>query len=117
MCKTNIFYVTKSKIEGKGLFTKVSLKKGECAGLLAKVYGVSNFNDKPHGIYINHSDDNNLNLKITVDKKNSVIYILGVANRYIPENTELSANYHSEYAPTPNFINNKDYPFDELINS
>jgi hypothetical protein len=115
MCKTNIFYVTKSKIEGKGLFTNVDLKEGECAGLLARVYGVNKFNDKPHGIFINHSNNSNLDLDITVDKKNRVIYILGIANRNIPEGTELTANYHSEYAPTPNFVNDKDYPFDKLM--
>jgi SET domain-containing protein len=116
MCKTNIFYVDKSKIEGKGLFTKKSLKAGVCAGLLARVYGVDKFNDKPHGIYINHSKDNNLDLSITVDKENEIIYILGIANRDIPANTELTANYYSKYAPTPNFINTKKYPFSELLN-
>ena len=64
MCKTNIFYVTKSKIEGKGLFTKVALEAGTCAGLLAKVHGVNNFNDKPHGIFINHSNDYNLDFDV-----------------------------------------------------
>jgi hypothetical protein len=116
MCRSNIFYVDDSGIEGKGLFTKIALKRGECAGLLARVYGVANFNDKPFGIYINHSKDYNLDLNVSIDKKNKVIYILGVANRDIPENTELSANYRHKFAPTPNFINGKEYPFDELIN-
>jgi hypothetical protein len=117
MCKTNIFYVTKSKIEGKGLFTKVALEAGTCAGLLAKVHGVNNFNDKPYGIFINHSSDYNLDLDITVDKEKKIIYVRGISNRYIPANTELTANYHDKYAPTPNFINNKNYPFEKFINN
>ena len=115
MCRTNIFYVNKSKIEGKGLFTNTPLDAGSCAGILARVYGEDNFNDKPHGIYINHSSDNNVDLTITVDKQKRIIYVLAITNRYIPKDTELTANYHSKYAPTPNFINKKKYPFDEFL--
>ena len=114
-CRTNIFYVDKSKIEGKGLFTNTPLDAGSCAGLLARVYGVDKFNDKPYGIYINHSSDNNVDLTITVDKQKRIIYVLAITNRYIPKGTELTANYNDKYAPTPNFINKNKYPFDEFL--
>ena len=80
MCKTNILYIDNSEIEGKGLFANSDLDVGECVGLLARVLGDSNFNDKPFGRYINHSENPNLDLnnflisrvncsKTTVSKK------------------------------------------------
>jgi hypothetical protein len=54
MCRSNILYRDKSLIEGYGLYSKINLKKGTCVGLLARVYGNSNFDDLPHGRFINH---------------------------------------------------------------
>lgn len=111
MCKTNILYIDNSNIEGKGLFCKQSVSLGECIGLLARVYGDANFDDKPYGRFINHSEDNNLDLKIVKDKTNRIIYVLGVANKYIFKGEELTANYTDTNAPKPNFITNKSYNF------
>ena len=115
MCRSNILYIDKSKIEGKGLFSKVDVASGECVGLLARVYGDNQFNDKPFGRYINHLEKCNLDLKITKDKKNKVIYVLGVANRDIPKGTELTANYYHENAPKPNFKTTKSYEFNTKL--
>ena len=115
MCKTNILYIDKSNIEGKGLFCKHHLSVGDCVGLLARVYGNAHFDDKPYGNFINHSEDNNLNLKIVKDKKNRIIYVLGVTNRYIPKGEELTANYTDENAPKPNFITKESYNFTKKL--
>jgi len=117
MCKINILYIDNSNIEGKGLFCKESISIGECVGLLARVYGDNKFDDKPHGRFINHSEDNNLDLKIIKDKKNRIIYVLGIANRYIPKGEELTANYKDKNAPKPNFISNESYNFLKKLNS
>ena len=113
----DILYIDNSQIEGKGLFCKESISIGECVGLLARVYGDNKFDDKPHGRFINHSEDNNLDLKIIKNKKNRIIYVLGIANRYIPRGEELTANYTDENAPKPNFITDKSYNFIKKLNS
>ena len=115
MCKTNILYIDISPIEGKGLFCKKDINIGECVGCLARVYGDSKFDDKPYGRFINHSEENNLNLHIVRDKKNRVIYVLGIANKYIPKGNELTANYTDKNAPKPNFISNESYEFNKKI--
>lgn len=117
MCKTNILYIDNSEIEGKGLFANSDLDVGECVGLLARVLGDSNFNDKPFGRYINHSENPNLDLKITCDKKNNIIYVLGIANKYIKKGVELTANYNDKFAPKPNFINTNSYNFKKIMRS
>jgi SET domain-containing protein len=116
MCKTNILYIDNSIIEGKGLFCKESIHVGECVGLLARVYGDDKFDDKPYGRFINHSEDSNLDLKIVKDKKNRIIYVLGVANCFITKGNELTANYLDKNAPKPNFITNESYNFYERFN-
>jgi hypothetical protein len=113
MCKINILYIDNSEIEGKGLFCKQSVSVGECVGVLARVYGDDKFDDKPHGRFINHSEDNNLDLKTVKDKTNRIIYVLGIANKYIPKGNELTANYTDRNAPKPNFITNESFGFFE----
>jgi len=113
MCKINILYIDNSQIEGKGLFCKQTVSVGECVGVLARVYGDDKFDDLPHGRFINHSEDNNLNLKTVKDHKNRIIYVLGIANKYIPKGNELTANYTDRNAPKPNFITNESYGFFE----
>lgn len=113
MCKINILYIDNSQIEGKGLFCKKSLSVGECVGVLARVYGDDKFDDKPHGRFINHSEDNNLDLKIIKDYKNRIIYVLGISNKYIYKGEELTANYTDINAPKPNFITNESFGFFE----
>ena len=113
MCKINILYIDNSQIEGKGLFCKKSLSVGECVGVLARVYGDDKFDDKPYGRFINHSEDNNLDLKIVKDKTNRIIYVLGIANKYISKGEELTANYTDKNAPKPNFITNESFGFFE----
>lgn len=117
MCKTNILFIKKSKIEGKGLFCKNDLMKNDCIGLLAKVYGDDNFDDEPYGRYINHSYKNNIDLKLIKDKEKRVIYVLGIANKYIPKNEELLANYNHSNAPKPNFITERSFNFDNKLNN
>jgi len=116
MCKVNILYIDDSNVQGKGLFCKKPLKKGTCVGLLAKVYGDDNFDDKPFGRFINHSDDFNLDLKVIRDVQNKIIYVLGISNRYIKNGKELTANYLDRYAPKPNFITKRSYRFDDKLN-
>lgn len=116
MCKINILFIDNSIIEGKGLFCKKSIKKGSCVGLLAKVYGDDVFDDKPFGRYINHSDENNLDLKIIKDIENKIIYVLGIANKYIEKGEELTADYLSRYAPKPNFKTKRSYRFEDKLN-
>ena len=113
MCKTNILYIDNSLIEGKGLFCKQNLEIGECVGLLARVYGDDKFDDKPYGRFINHSEENNLDLKIVKDKIKRIIYVLGIANKYIFKGNELTANYKDKKAPKTNFITNESYGFYE----
>jgi len=105
MCRTNILFINESNIHGNGLFCKINLNKGDCIGLLARVYGKDNFDDKPYGNYINHSKENNIKLDIINDVSNSVVYVIGKANKYIKAGEELTANYLDKYAPRPNFIN------------
>ena len=116
MCYLNILYISHSEIEGKGLFCKKSLSVGDCVGLLARVYGDDKFDDKPYGRFINHSEENNLDLKIVKDKMNRIIYVLGIANKYIYKGEELTANYTDKNAPKPNFITNESYGFFERFN-
>ena len=115
MCLTNILYKGNSKIHGTGLFSKKDINIGDCIGLLAKVYDDYTFDDEPYGRYINHSTDNNINLKINVYKINKIIYVLGIANTYIPKGYELTANYNDKFAPKPNFINKKPYNFVKIL--
>jgi SET domain-containing protein len=116
MCRSNILYIDKSNIEGRGLFCKKDLKIGECVGLLARVYGDDKFDDKPFGRYINHFEDSNLDLKIVSNLENRIIYVLGVANKYISKGNELTANYKDKNAPKPNFITNRSYNFEKKLN-
>ena len=97
-------------------FCKKSLKKGTCVGLLAKVYGDDNFDDKPFGRFINHSKDYNLDLKVIRDVENKIIYVIGISNRYIKTGKELTANYLDRYAPKPNFITRRSYRFEDKLN-
>lgn len=115
MCKINILYIDKSTIEGYGLFCKKPLKYGECIGILARVYGDSEFNDKPYGRYINHSENNNIDLELVRDRKNKIIYVLGVSNKYINEGEELFANYLDENAPKPNFVSKESFKFNKKL--
>ena len=115
MCRSNILYRDKSLIEGYGLYSNINLKKGTCVGVLARVYGDSKFDDLPHGRFINHSTNCNLDLKITIDEKKKIIYVLGVANENINVGTELTADYHSKYAPKPNFVNKNSYNFNKYF--
>ena len=117
MCKTNILVIKKSLIEGKGLFCKYDLKKNDCIGLLAKVYGDDYFDDDPFGRYINHSNKNNIDLKLVRDQEKRIIYVLGIANKYIPKNEELTANYNDSNAPKPNFITERSFNFDKKLNN
>jgi SET domain-containing protein len=117
MCLTNILYTSKSKIEGLGLFSNKNLETGDCIGLLAKVYSDNNFDDLPYGRYINHNDNPNIDLKLNVDKKNKIIYVLGIANKYIKKGNELTADYNDKFAPKPNFINEKPYNFEKILKS
>lgn len=105
MCRSNILYRDKSFIDGHGLFSKVILKKGTCIGLLARVYSDSNFDDLPFGRFINHSNNCNINLKLTIDNTNKIIFVLGIAKEDIKRGTELTVDYNSKYAPKPNFLN------------
>jgi len=115
MCKLNLLYKDKSYIEGNGLFCKESLQIGDCIGLLARVYGDDNFDDKPFGRNINHSNNSNIDLKLIKDRDNQIIYVLGIANKYINKGEELTANYNHTNAPKPNFINRKSFNFDKKI--
>ena len=115
MCYSNILYHDISSIEGNGLFSKINIKKGTCIGLLARVYGDAKFDDIPYGIYINHSQNCNINLKITIDKKKRIIYVIGIAKDYIRSGEELTADYNSKYAPKPNFLNENSFNFDSYF--
>lgn len=116
MCKTNILYVDKSKIEGNGLFSKINLNKNTCIGLLAVVYGDDEFDDKPYGNFINHSKNNNITLELVVDKKKEIIYVIGKTNKYINKGEELTANYYDKNAPKPNYKTNESFEFDKKLN-
>jgi SET domain-containing protein len=116
MCYSNILYIDNSEIEGSGLFSKKNINRGECVGLLARVYGDDMFDDQPYGRYINHSSKSNLDLKIVKDKLNRIIYVLGIANKYISKGEELTANYLDKYAPKPNFKTDKSYKFEKKLN-
>jgi SET domain-containing protein len=116
MCYSNVLYIDNSDIEGSGLFSKKNINKGECVGLLARVYGDDMFDDQPYGRYINHADESNLDLKIVRDKLNKIIYVLGIANKYITKGEELTANYLDKYAPKPNFKTDKSYKFKKKLN-
>jgi len=115
MCRLNILYIDKSFIDGSGLFSKINLRKGNCVGLLARVYGDSKFDDFPFGKYINHSNYCNLDLKITIDNTNKIIYVLGIAREDIERGTELTADYNSKYAPKPNFLNKNLFNFNSYF--
>ena len=117
MCKSNILYTDTSDIQGEGLFCKINLKKGECIGLLARVYGEKDFDDQPHGNFINHSKKNNITLEIITDNKKRIIYVIGKANKYIKKGEELTANYYDEYAPSPNFLNTEKFQFNKFMDN
>ena len=111
---SNELYTDKSSIQGNGLFTKKNLNKGDSIGLLSTIISKNKFIDS-NGHYINHSNNNNVDLNIKVD--NNKIYVYGHANKYIVKNTELTANYNHIYAPKPNFINNDMFDYDKIINN
>ena len=90
-------YRGKSNIQGYGLFSKQSFKKGQLIGLLSTKYP-THYQDSHLGRYINHSYNYNVDIKRIQYK------IYGVANRDIPANTELTANYLDPEAPKPNFL-------------
>ena len=115
MCYSNILYRDKSFIDGYGLYSKINLRKGNCIGLLARVYSDTKFNDLPFGRFINHSNDCNLDLKLTIDNTNKIIFVLGIAKEDIKRGIELTVDYNSEYAPKPNFLNKNSFNFDSYF--
>ena len=115
MCPSNILYIDKSFIDGSGLYSKINLRKGNCVGLLARIYGNSEFDDLPFGRFINHSNESNLDLKLTIDNTNKIIFVLGIAKKDIKKGTELTADYNSKYAPKPNFLNTNTFNFDSYF--
>ena len=99
-----MLYIEKSKVHGKGLYSSKNLYKNDCIGLLS-VYNGFQYIDTPKGKFINHSSNSyNIDLKVKKYYYENVIYVYGFANRFIPANTELYANYLDKNAPTPNFL-------------
>ena len=115
MCRSNILYRHQSSIDGYGLYSNINLKKGTCIGVLARVYGDSKFDDLPHGRFINHSNNCNLDLGIIINNTNKIIYVLGIAKEDIKKGTELTADYNSKYAPKPNFLNKNSFNFNSFF--
>jgi hypothetical protein len=121
--QSNKLYVDNSTVQGLGLFTNHDLYPNDPIGLLSVVYSKNKFQDY-NGRYINHSNDNNIDLYIEVKKIDDgvsgqsaqpIIYVYGKSNRYIKRRSELFADYNHKFAPKPNFLNKNNYDFMNLI--
>lgn len=107
---SNNLYVNTSLIQGDGLFTNIDLQTNDSIGILSEVYSKNKFKDG-NGRYINHSNNNNIDLYVKVDKENRIINVYGKANKFIKRGSELTADYNDKYAPKPNFINGNNFDF------
>lgn len=91
----NNFYISKSDIEGVGVFTKRKINKNTTIGIVMKNKISTNFFFIPDitsdlGRFINHSYTPNCYL--SYDNKNYQYFIK--SSKKIPINTELTLNYN-----------------------
>jgi hypothetical protein len=94
-----------SKAHMRGLCANKEFSKGESIGHLSTILSTDRYEDTKYGQFINHADENNVDLYGI--EYNGRIDVYGYANKKIGEGEELTADYNSEYAPTPNFKKNE----------
>lgn len=93
----SLWYISRSKIHGDGVFISRNISGGTCIGIAARyIFGLIPDITDDLGSMINHSYNPTARIDYDSDRDIWALYSL----EYLPENTEITADYRN----TPWFI-------------